>query len=88
MLAGAQRRETRALERLAWATACLMNAWGAKVSVNELLGRHEPSVEEKVEALYRAQAVAAGRDPDSVPHLGPAAKLDRLLAGGALGADN
>jgi hypothetical protein len=80
---GWRRAEERALERLAWSTACLMNAWGAKVTVNDLLGRVELSVEEKMEAVLRAQYEREGKDPRTIPHVGPSEKLERLMGGGA-----
>ena len=69
------------MERLAWQTAALLNCWGAKVTVGELLGRHELSPEEKVEQMLRAQYREAGKDPDLVPHVGPTEKLERLMRG-------
>ena len=79
---GHRRADERQVERLAWAVACLMNVQGAKVTVNELLGRVEPTVEEKMEAVMRAQYEAEGKDPNAVPHIGPSEKLERLMSGG------
>ena len=80
---GHRKADERALERLAWSTALLMNTWGAKVTLNQLLGRVELTAEEKAEAVLRAQYLREGKDPNTIPHLGPSAKLDRLLSGGA-----
>ena len=81
LIEGRRLADERGMERLAWQTALLLQCWGAKVTMNELLGRHEPSVEEKVEQLLRAQYKEAGKDPNLVPHLGPTEKLDRLMRG-------
>ena len=80
---GARAQDERRVERLAWALAHLMNCWGAKVTVKELLGREDNrTTEDKVVELLRGQYEAEGKDPEQAPKaLSPGQKLDVLMGG-------